>query len=420
MSRRRTRLAGVLLVAALGVGTGAAGVRAATQPPGRGADRAALQRTFGAAFEAKRWPEAEEAALAWAESRPGDWRPIWNLACTLAAQGKFDVAEAAIQKALDLGFTDFRLLERGLPGPLADSPTVRRVLADWPGMQERAADRRAAEMLRTYGRAYRALKDPELRLIYITTVPESTMHAVAEQVALTADFWRERVLPDGESLVRASGDRTDPWVIVFLPSKADFAKWAARNMDGPLHRSAFSTVAGLYDPERFELASQDLGESFRHEFLHVLHWRHLAHLPREQPIWVMEGLASLVEGVKVDATGRLQPVATWRTNSVIRLARSAGTMPLEQLLALSREEFTAGKPLAHYALAHALLLFTFEHGKLRKFYAELVAGGAGDRAEREGGIDASRVALERSFGQPLAEVDRRFKAWLRTQPEAPE
>lgn len=391
----------------------AAGALGASQPaPGaRAADPAALQRDFVRAYEAKQWDRAEEAALAWAEARPRDWRPVWNLACVLASQNRMDLAEGAVGKALELGLTDFRMLERGLPGPLVASATVQAVLRNWPERQEEAANRRAAELLKTYGRAYRALKDPELRLIYVTSVPEKTMQDLVEQVALTTGFWRERVLPDGESVVRAQGDRTDPWVIVFLPTKTDFAKWAAQNMDGPLHRSAFSTVAGLYDPDRFELASQDLGESFRHEFLHVLHWRHLARLPRAQPIWVMEGLASLVEGVRVDAGGRLEPRATWRTNSIIRLARSGGLMPLERMLGLSREEFTSGKPLAHYALAHGLLLFAHEHGKLRRFYAELAAA-----TEEDGG----RAALERAFGQELPEIERRFKAWLRTLPEGPE
>jgi hypothetical protein len=401
-----------------GAGRGASN---SAQRPSRG-DRAAAQRDFAEAYARKDLDGAEDAALRWAEAQPGAWMPVWNLAAVLAARGKMDLAEAAVARALALGMTDFRLLELGLPPQLLKSPAVQDVLNNWPARQEAAADRRAAELLRTFGKAYQASKDPALRLIYVYQASPETMQKLYEQVALLAELWTSRILAgeapaDGDPGAEAKGDaanqRTDPWVIVFLPTPADFNAWSREHLNAPLHRAAFSTVAGVYDPDRFELASQDLGETFRHEFLHVLHWRHLKRSAHAAPIWVMEGLASLGEGVVDDGQGRLKPVPTWRTNSVIRLARSAGgTIPLPRLVAMSTDEFTSGKPLAHYALAHALALYLDHLDKLRGFTAALDSTLATD--------PTGRAALEQTLGKPIEEIDRLFRAWLRKLPEVPE
>lgn len=403
--------------------------RSASNPAAQSArgDRAAAQRDFAEAYARKDLDGAEDAALRWAEAQPGAWMPVWNLAAVLAARGKLDLAEAAVARALALGMTDFRLLELGLPPKLLKSPAVQDVLNNWPARQEAAADRRAAELLRTFGKSYQASKDPALRLIYVYQASPETMQKLYEQVALLAELWSSRIFAEAPSPAAAPGkdgpgtdaqvdpanERTDPWVIVFLPTPADFNAWSREHLNAPLHRAAFSTVAGVYDPDRFELASQDLGETFRHEFLHVLHWRHLKRSGRAAPIWVMEGLASLGEGVVDDGQGRLKPVPTWRTNSVIRLARSAGgTIPLPRLVAMSTDEFTSGKPLAHYALAHALALYLDHLGKLRGFTAALDATLATD--------PTGRAALEQTLGEPIAEIDRSFRAWLRKLPEVPE
>src|SRR5690606_4633408 len=90
----------------------------------------------------------------------------------------------------------------------------------------------------------------------------------------------------------AAGARRDPWVIVFLPMPRDYARWAMGKF-GPGWRQ----VGGSYSDDEKMLVTQDLGGTLRHEFWHVLHWRDQRRRGQLHPIWIMEGLCSLVEDV---------------------------------------------------------------------------------------------------------------------------
>lgn len=379
-------------------------------PPAAERDRRAeLQAAFVEAYNARAWDRAEEAVVQWAELRPDDWTPIWNLACVLAAQGKNELAAGAIRKALDLGFCDFRLVDRGVPPALRQTPVVQEIFRDWPALQDRALEQHLARLKAEFSKGYRVVKDERLRLAYVHAYSDEAFADARRQVESVSAWWAARVAGDDHPPVLA-GDRADPWVVIVLPTKGDYARWSARVVGAP--RGAISAIAGLYDPDRHELVTQDLGATLRHEFLHVLHWRVLKREGLSAPLWAMEGLASLVEDLKPQADGPPEAVPSWRTNSAVRLAKSGGVMPLPKFVELPADQFTARAPLANYALARALMLYLDQRSALRAYFDASLRPVPGDAS--------GRAALEAALGKPLTDIDKSFRQWLRELPIAPE
>lgn len=372
------------------------------------AERQKLEAEGVRAFNLGDFAEAERAFRAWHELRPTDWIPLYNLATVVSLQKRDDEAAELLARAVELGFVDFRLLERdGAMQRLAHTTQYQAIIAGWRAKQDAAIDRRIEQSRRAFSRRYRYEKDEANRLAFASGFPDSAFDRIREEIDRLNRFFREQVLPEGEPLVIAEGDRPEPWVMVVLPTPADYAAWAKRNY-GP----RWQQIGGAYDNDRRELVAKDLGPTFRHEFFHVLHWRHINRQRRGQPTWIMEGLCSLVEDVRIADDGRITPLPSWRTNSVKRLAAAGKAPSLRELFRTNDDAFTASRPLANYAFARAVFLYLFERGRLRAWYAEYTARNAQDRTGRE--------AMERVFEKPIEDIEKDFLAWLRQLEFAPE
>ncbi len=386
---------------------------AAAQPldPDTRQQRDRLQREFVEAFNGRDLAAAESSLRKWIELRPGEFTPVYNLACVQGLRGEAEEGAATLRRAVELGFMDLRVMERdGNLAPVRRTQAYRDLLAEWPELLDRVIDARL-ERTRKGLRGYTIEKDPELRLGYSVGFAPSSFAAAKEEIARLARWWSTEVLPDGVQAVERGDDGrpADPWVLVLLPSQSDFRSWADKNF---ARAGALSTIGGIYDHDRKELVAGDLGASFRHEFLHVLHWRHNARLDQVHAIWVQEGLCSLVEDVRVEPDGRLVPVPSWRTNSIKRRAQGSSKVSLDFLMKLSREKFSGDAPLANYALARAAFLFLYDRGRLRAWYASYCETFAQD--------PSGRAAFEAALGQPLAQTEKDFRAWLRKLPEVAE
>ena len=200
-----------------------------------------------------------------------------------------------------------------------------------------------------------------------------------------------------------ANDNLDPWVILVLPSTDGFDLWATQTF-GVASRGVGASVGGAYDHDRKRLVCGDLGATLRHEYVHVLHWRRMSRSGQTDPLWVQEGIATLVETVDLDSTGNLDPRPDWRTNIAGRLARAHRLMPLKKLTGLDFERFGSSRPLANYAVARSVFLWLYDLGVLPRFFEVLDE----TRTQDPTGL----LAVARTAGVEPDKLDEAFGDWV--------
>lgn len=338
----------------------------------------------------------------------------YNLAIVLAAQRKLDESVEALTQAIAAGFTDLRYLQNDRHlDPIREHPRYKATVAGWDLIMDAAIDLRLEHFKKRYGPKYTTERDESLRLGYVSAFEPVSFGTAKEELARLARWWEEEVVSElGSRAVIAETDadgsqRADPWVLVFLPTKEDYARWAA-----PRFGPGWRQVGGSYSDDKKLLIAQDLGGTLRHEFWHVLHWRDMRRRGQLHPIWVMEGLCSLVEDVETLPDGRMRPLPNVRTNIAKRRLRGGVLLPWSELFDREQRRFVTSSPLAHYAEARSVFLFLAEEGKLAPWYAAYVSGYDED--------PTGAAAISRVYGRPLAQVEQRYRAWLAALPEAAE
>lgn len=363
------------------------------------------------AFVRKDYEQAERLLRQQIGQNLGGFVPHYNLACLLATTGRLDAAAESLLRAVELGYSDVRQLRRDTTiAPLREHATFRALVAKWPEILERRRDTDIRLTRELIGGRLTESRDDELRLVYLSAFDEAvTAHARGELRALAA--WARGVLPVPDPAEAP----LDPWIVIVMPNRAGFARWSAASY-GPAALNQFYAIGGAYMHDDKRLVSMDLGATLRHEFLHVLHWRHMDVTGQRHPVWVQEGLCSLVEDFDTikepNGTTRLEPSESWRTNIAKRRERNGSLLPIEVLTKMPRERFTGYRPLANYAIARTFFLFLWREKKLPEWYAQYTKSYDQDPS----GV----AALESVFREPAKEIDKRFRQFVRELPEAAE
>lgn len=333
----------------------------------------------------------------------------YNLACALSLQDKGADAADAIVRAVELGFSDIGQLRRDPDLAAArDHPAYKQVVDNWSAILKAQGEANLAIARKLYGPTYHYEMDDTLRLAYASAFDVGSFTQARMEIEKLAAWAIDTIFPD---LARDGPHGPDPWVVVILPTREDFLKWAVSKYGGDAI-SGFRMIGGEYSHDSKRLISIDLGGTLRHEFLHVLHWRSATRLGQSHPVWIQEGLCSLVEDYDVDAAGGIRPMPSWRTNMARRLARGTNFIDLNELATMPRDRFTGRNPLANYALARTFFLYLSDRGKLGEWYTHYTQTYAEDPT----GV----TAIETTFGQSVAEVSREWRAWVRTLPEVAE
>lgn len=375
--------------------------------------RRALRAQWPAAVERGDLPAAEQALARLVRFAPEDELAWLNLMRVQLAQSKVQAAEESLRSAVERGWSDLRRLAADPRlKPLRERELGRQLLANAAVIGRASAELRAQRAAREMGPKAVVTLDDQLHIAVVSALEPAATEAARREIAAVADWFARAVLPEGVP-VRVAGDKPDElpdvWVVVRLPSRAQFDRWAASELG-----ARAGSVGGLYDHDRKELVTRDTGGTLRHEFAHALHWRHCDRLGQVHPMWVQEGLCSLVEDVEpsADGAGPLRPVVSWRTNTVRNMA-GIGRLPAwDRLLAKDADAFVSTNPLANYAVARSIFLFLSEKGVLRNWYTAFTAGHAADPTGRE----AFQIAL----GRPVADVERQWRAWAAALPAAPD
>lgn len=349
------------------------------------------------AFEAGEFERAKSLAEAIIAADPGDARTRYNLAVILARLGDEDASVEALIDAISFGFVDLHEMDRDPSlARVRATDKYQRVIERWGVLLDAVGRSRFEDAATKLGPGYARAEHADQRLYWLSAV-EGDGFDQAQREATRVASWCRRI----GLFSPADPARPDPWVTVIIPTVQDFAALVP-----------YAMVGGTYSRDEKRLVTRDIGPTLRHEFFHVLHWRHMDRLGQVHPIWVQEGMASLLEDVELDEQGGYSLQPSWRTNIAKRMERSATLRPLAELVAVPRDRFVSVRPSGNYAHARAVMMFLTERGALSDFYRALVAGWDDD--------PTGAVALEVAMGRPLADIDREFRAWLAGLPEVAE
>jgi len=363
---------------------------------------------WDAAFARGELDKAEAALRELIALEPTNFVHHYNLACVLSMTRRQNAAIDALKEAIANGFNDLTTLKND-PSLfiLRDTPQFKAIVDAWDEILEARRIANVEALKKTFTADYRFADDAKLRLQFAAAYDQTTLTRVRTNVETLVTWWRTCVDPT----LPEQFDARTPWVVVILPTRNDYAIWAARRFGG-----AWQQVGGSYSDDEKTLVAMDLGATLRHEFWHVLHWRHMRRLGQEHPVWIMEGLCSLVEDVAPKPDGSLRALPSWRTNMVKRLEHAASLTPFDTLMTTSQSKFVGNRPLANYAQARTVFMFLLDHGKLKDFYRVYTTDGDSGYAADPSG----RKALEAVFAAPLKRVERDFRTWVRLIDTAPE
>lgn len=387
-----------------------------------------LRRRAHTAFDQKNYQLAEQTWRTIIDRTPTDFVPWYNLACIYAITGQHKQSNESLRQAIAVGFSDLPFMQRDPHlRAIRNSEEFQEIVNAWPRILEARIDANLDAARKTYGPTYTYLKDNNTRLAYISAFDQTEIDHIQTEINTLNHWWYTAVLGlpiNNHSQYKP--DENTAWVTLFLPNQRDYARWALGKFG-----QRWQSVGGAYLHDEKLLTASDLGSSLRHEYWHVLHWRHMDTLGQRHPPWIMEGLCSLVEDTKhppalrtraaddnTNQTASQQrppafvPLPSWRTNTVRRQAIAGRLMPWEALFTLAQHDFTDRSPLAQYAHSRAIFLFLHEQGKLAEWYNTYTEFYPRDRT--------GKLAFERVFDKPIADIERDFNAWAAKLPEAPQ
>ncbi len=358
-----------------------------------------------AAMEEGEYQEAESVFRQLIELRPDSFVGHYNLASALSMQGDGQGAVDALSKAITIGFTDLGQIKRDPDlATLRTMPFYDELVTNWQALLEA---RRANDLDSIKGLIRKKIElrtDKELKIELVSAHDQIATDQAEDELVLLADWGNEVLFSSMGSI------EDQAWVMVALPDRAGFAKWAI-TVFGPAVRGNISSVGGAYEHQKRRLVAQDLGATLRHEFIHVLHWRDMNRLGQAHAPWIQEGLASLVEDYDLK-DGKVVPVASWRTNIIKRTNDRHRLVSIEALANTPMNAFTAKRPLAKYAHARTIMLYLLDQGKLGAFYRTYTQ----QYPEDPTGLGA----LETVLGKELETIEQDFQAWIDTLETVPE
>jgi hypothetical protein len=395
------------------------------------AEKARLEKEVFAAFDRKDFAAAEAGLRELIPLDHENFVPWYNLACALSMQHKTDEALEMLKQSIARGFADLRGL-RADP-QLANIRTreeYKAIEAAWGSILEKRTERTIENAKKKFkvgekGSPYICEKDEALHLIYISAFDPALFAEAKKEAAKLDRWWRVLAGEPGspspaseppESERRQDGSQSSrlegpgsptPWVLVILPTRKDYIAWAIQR-----YGDRFDRVGGEYNHDAKTLVAMDLGSSWRHEFWHIMHWRDMDRRNQRHPMWVMEGLCSLVEDCDTGPDGAMVPSPSWRTNMVARMGRAGALIPWEVMFSTGHRGFMGSRTLAYYGESRAMFLFLAERGHLGAWYQYYTAHYKED--------PTGQAAFESVLGKPIKECERDFRRWVATLPEVAE
>jgi len=353
--------------------------------------RIPTQREIDDALRARDFARAEPLIAARIASGEPDPILLYNHACVLAQLGRLEEAETRLLESVEAGFDAFDIMREDADlAPIRDGSVYKAILEAHRRVERARPERPVRGAARdplaaweaAHGDRYRYERDEARGLLFATFLDERAHARMREDLAaLEAHLLKHyfKSPPDRPALVA-----------IVRPEDA------SRYLERP-------EIKGMYLHSERRLVARDTGQSLQHEFVHLLHFADMERRGQRHPIWIQEGLASLYEDYTLRADGSIEFHPNIRFNIARRQVSSSTARPWKDLFGYSGERFMAGAE-RHYPQVRAIFEFFAREGKLEEFYRALL------ETSRE---DPSGVrAVERTFGEPLARVEARWRKWM--------
>lgn len=348
---------------------------------------AALDEKVSALFDKKDYAQAEKVLRQMIQLVPASDRAWYNLACAQSRTNRPKEAVASLNKAVELGYCSIQYMEQDPDlEPLRGDEGYKKLLARREQIQRARGQKIEAELKAQYGKKYLCEIDHGHKLVFATNVDKRTLEEVKAQLtaqakALWADLFHYR---------------PEAYLTVVIPSEED-----ARSMS-PM-------VGGFYQPDTHRLIARQIGLTLRHEFTHAMHYGDQIARGQQHSIWVLEGLAGLIESATF-AGGHIHPEPNMRLNMMQAMFQAKRELPWKTMFEFDQARFMreAGRT---YPQSRYVMMYFFQKGKLRAWYDEYCRNVEKDPS----GI----AATEKVFGKKLAEIEADWKKWVMAQTPVP-
>ena len=156
-------------------------------------------------------------------------------------------------------------------------------------------------------------------------------------------------------------------------------------------------VTGHFYPDWVDAAT--IGCNLMHEFTHALHYADQTGRGQFQPVWLMEGFASMYESSEV-VDGHVVPKVNHRLFELQREVREKKHLAFDKMMRLEHRQFTSHQ----YAQANYMCMYLHSTGRLPQWYAAYNDGFAADSS----GV----AATEKIYGKKIEEVEKDWVAWV--------
>lgn len=339
-------------------------------------------------MEQKKYDEAEKALTAALAIEPQNETNLYNMACLKALTHHSDDAFKYLEKAATAGFTDFIKIEQDEDlSSLHKDAHWAAFLARKGEFQHMAAEKAVAKLKDEFGSGYLYEIDDQDKLIFATNIDKTTLDELKHNLLRQAHSQWDLLF----------SHKPDQYISVVVPSHRDYLKIVP-----------IPGVEGFYNHEQRTLIAHGIGFVTTHEFTHALHAADLDPLGQEQPIWFVEGLATMFEAAEwkkqPDGSEPLTIHDNSRTAELQRAGRTKHLIPLKELFKMEQREFVGERAMLCYAESGNIVFYLYETQLLRKFYDTFKETYSQDKT--------GQLALERATGKSLDEFEKEWTAWM--------
>lgn len=338
-----------------------------------------LHREARGFLKRKKYDEAIAAYEKIVANDPGDAKTQYNLACACSLGGRKEAAVGALEAAIKAGYTAF-----GHMGSDPDLENIRgkrsykSLIARKDRLLKNFGRRRAEQLKRELGpKGYVVETDRKRKIIYATNEPRPVLKEIMKTFGEYADMQWKTLF-----------DNKPAYHITVIPSKRG-------QFTGGNYRGATRTVT-----------CGGIERSLRHEFTHALHISDADARGQRHPIWITEAFATCFETSEI-IDGVLTPMYNFRLNNLRKMIAEGRYVPWEKFFKMSQYQWesTGGS----YGESRYIFYYFYHKGKLKKWYDTYCANYDKDRT--------GKLAVEKIFGKPLAEVEEDCKRWIAHAPE---